>query len=154
MDSDNLYFFIFFGAICIALLIGAGVYVSSLTITAPQSGVLLLVTPDLNHKQIMEQPLRMPTSINWENNVYLFYIYNPYEYKQNVTIDFYLMFNLNRSWVDMSYSTGSNFFIDSMQTLECQVTVVLKTVTPDAEANLFIGAGRNILYLTVTAEVV
>jgi len=153
MDSDNLYFLIFFSVIVLALLIVIGAYVSSTTVSTP-AGVLLLMTPDLNTKQILNQPFVMPGGITRENNVYIFYVYNPYGYRQNVTIDFYLMFNLNRSWVDVAYSTGSNFFINGTQTLECQVTAVLKTVTTDAEANVFIGAGSNILYLTVNAEVV
>jgi hypothetical protein len=154
IDDDTTSFFLIFFAIWAVILVVASAYSGAHELSKPQAGVMLLQSPDLNQKQILINPMLIRGQFSTGSIDCVFYIYNEKTYSQNVTIGWWLGFQMveEAKYVDFYCSAGKNFMIANKTLLECYVKFSVAASAPQNVKDK-LADGNPGIYLVVTANV-
>lgn len=131
MDDDTIAFFLIFGIIWAVILSLVSAYSGVFEFTKPRAGVILLLSPDLEKKQIILSPLQIKGQFS-SGLDYVFYVYNDKSFNQSVSLDWWLEFQMveEAQYVTFYSSQGKKFTIANQTLLECYVQFSVSSSAP------------------------
>lgn len=154
MDDDITMTFVVFCASMIVIFILANSYVSSTKVEEPKDypHVEVLLNNDLTNKQVMSTPISVPGVLTGSPS-FICYVYNPKEYSQNITVNWWLSHNLPTTYVSMSGYNGS-FIINPGNVTELVLSWSLSNDTPKSVVEELDSYGSRVINLDIVPELV
>jgi hypothetical protein len=145
MDETRKYFFVFFGLFFIAIFGATVMYLEHLYEDIKRTAEVILLkspvllkSPDLEHRQIVGLPYEIQGKLSTDSDViWICWIYNPKELRQNVTIIWNLAYQVEDEKIYINYynSKGTSFVIDPWNCEEVQLSFRIKEGTPKKAIN-------------------
>lgn len=152
MDDDQLAFFIIFAAIMLAIVIAVNA-IDGAVEEEPVPDVLVLSSPDLTYKQVMNTPFTIQGVLSRESSpTFVCYVYNNDKKNVSIEIVWWLNYGMNRSYVSANFN--ASFVLAANQTEEILMSFSLRPESPSYIMDNFERAGSKLIVFDIKTEYV